>query len=495
MERLSAHIAIAEHFAATDAQDNDNTLWTLWRGEDGETGAALLADITASAAQITHDRDSDYPEIFNQLIAGAVVRRTAPAHPRIAILGPLEARLQSADVVILGGLNEGVWPRDAAIDPFLSRPMRKNIGLPSPERRIGLSAHDFAQLSVSGEVMLTRAIRMGSAPAKPSRWIVRLENILKSVEWLGDIDATNHFAQLTDRLDAPGIINTAPAPMPRPPAPARPRALSVTRIEKLLRDPYAIYAGKILRLEKLRPPGADFGPAERGQLLHKVFEDYTKRSAAAGNGDGLEALHAIFARHADGFGYTPAHAAFWRARITDALQWFVVWDHERRTEGAPALIEASGALTINAEGGPFKITARADRIDRLKDGALFIIDYKTGPPPTLKQTQKFSPQLPLTGLIAREGGFSELGPAAIGGFDYVRVLGRGGSGKDNAGAMGGEAEDFINEAEAGLRQLIAHFDDPASGYPSQPRPEYVDQYGDYDHLARRRERESTGGEE
>lgn len=490
-DRLKAHIAIAEVFAASDAENGEER---LWRGDDGAAGAVLVADILDIADHIDAPQLADYPDIFDQLIAGVVVRRASDVHPRIAILGPLEARLQSADVVVLGGLNEGVWPRDAAIDPFLSRPMRQMIGLPSPERRIGLSAHDFTQLAARGEVMLTRAMRVSGAPSKPSRWIVRLKNILKSLDLHETIDAARQYAGLYERLDTPSSVTPHPAPNPTPPVEARPRQLSVTRIEKLMRDPFAIYASKILHLQKLDPPGKQLGPAEFGQLFHKVFEKYAKQQTDKAEAP-LARLKTLFSERAKDYGWRAEHEAFWWTRIDEALKWFAEWDATRRKEGAPILLEESGALTIDTPGGAFTLTALADRIDRQNDGAFAIVDYKTGAPPTLKQTKTFSPQLPLTGLILREGGFEDVDQTSIAVMEYVRVLNRGASAKNTIAVAGKDAEALVDEVEQGLRALIAHFDDPDTTYPSQPRAEYLDQYGDFDHLARRREREATGADE
>jgi len=487
--RLQAHLTIAETLCATADQDGGARLWS---GEDGAAGADALGEIGPVAALISNDDAADYPDIFLQLIAKTTVRRRAPAHPRILILGPLEARLQNADMIILGGLNEGVWPRDAAIDPFLSRQMRKELGLPSPEQRIGLSAHDFAQLATADQVMLTRTTRSGGSPTKPSRWLVRLKNILTNTEALKTIDVTNTYAALSKRLDAPdGFVRIAP-PNPRPPVSARPDKLFVTRIERLLRDPYGLYASHILRLPKLDALNQPFGPAQLGALMHRVFFDHAGNPPQASLHDNVEALKSLIDKHANEYGLTSDHAIFWRGAIDNALGWFAQWDTLRRQDGAPLVLEGKGEWTFHINSAPFTIQARADRIDLLTSGGAYIIDYKSGQPPTLKQQKKFSPQLPLTGLITMQGGFDKLGAQAVAGFDYVRVLRRTGTSKDQSGAHGEEAAALVTQASEGLKALIAHFNDPTTTYPSQPRAEYADQYGDYDHLARRRERDVQG---
>lgn len=472
---LLAHLAAAEALAASADEPGGQR---LWRGEDGEAGAALLAELRESAEVLDEIAADDYAAAFSQILAGASVRRRAPAHPRLSILGPLEARLQSADVVILGGLNEGVWPGEAESDPFLSRPMRRALGLPSPERRIGLSAHDFAQLAAAPEVALARAARAGGAPAKPSRWIVRLKNILAGAGALDAVDRSARYAAWARALDDAGPARPVSPPAPRPPLAARPRALSVTRIETWLRDPYAIYARCVLGLRKLDPLGEAFGVRHLGLLLHKTFEDHAR-------GRDSRSISDIFAAHAPAYGYGPVEAALWGPLVADSLDWFARFHAERLAEGAPAALEADGETTIASVGGPFVLRARADRIDLLKSGDAFLYDYKSSLP-TTRQMRLFRMQLPLTALIVEAGGFPELGARTVAGFLYLKTVDRKGAG-ETRGAQGADAADIVRAAEEGLRRWIAAYDDPNTPYLSQPRPEFVDDYGDYDHLARRRE--------
>lgn len=490
-ERFETHLAVSEQLAENEDIDKGR----LWRGEDGETGAELLAQLHEGLDHITHDRASDYPAIFSRLISTASVRRRNDAHPRLSILGPLEARLQTADAIILGGLNEGVWPRDAAIDPFLSRPMRATLGLPSPERRIGLAAHDFMQLASAPRLMMTRSARAGGKPAKPSRWIIRLKNILKGADALSQIECNDYYESLTRRLDAPQRITPARPPQPTPPLEARPSDFYVTRIEKLMRDPYAIYARAILRLKKLDALSEPFGPRHAGELFHKALQDYAEGAAPKTHAEGVTALNMLVETHAEEYGLTADHRAFWGSRIDVSLDWLITWDTERRAIGAPAIVEENGAWSFSIDGRDYTLSARADRIDRLHDGAAYIIDYKTGAPPSLKQQATFSPQLPLTALIVANGGFETLGAAPISGFEYLRIIGRGKSSNDTVGASAGGASTLIEDAQKGLIELLTHFSNPSTTYSSQPRPQYQDGYGDYDHLARRRERNAQGGEE
>lgn len=481
---LDAHLAAAEMLAAAEAEDGATR---LWRGEDGEAGAMLLADLRAAAATLGVVGPRDYPRAFAQLLAGSSVRRRAPAHPRLAILGPLEARLQSADLVILGGLNEGVWPDEAGADPFLSRAMRAQLGLPSPERRIGLSAHDFAQGAAAPNVALTRAKRAGGAPARPSRWIVRLKNILAGAGALKAVDRSPMLAAWAGALDDAGPPRRVSPPRPAPPLEARPRRLFVTRVETWLRDPYAIYARYVLGLKKLDPLAEPFDARHLGMLLHKVFE------RAARDGAGRARLSALLAEEAPAYGLGDIERAFWGPAIERALDWFAAFHAERLAQGAPIVLEAQGEAAFAARAGAFTLAARADRIDRLNDGAAMVFDYKSGKIPSAAEMEKFRVQAPLTALVVARGGFEALGPARIAGFYYLKTLNRKGKG-DETGADGDTARDMLQRVEEGLMQWIDAFDDPATPYLSQPRPQFVDEYCDYDHLARRREWSLGDGE-
>ncbi|MEL7490397.1 MAG: double-strand break repair protein AddB [Pseudomonadota bacterium] len=482
---FSAHIACAEALAA---RPNEPGTAALWAGEDGETGAALMADLKPAVNAVAAP-GAQYPEIFAQLISAATVRRRTPAHPRLSILGPLEARLQSADLVILGGLNEGVWPSEAAVDPFLSRPMRKDIGLPSPERRIGLAAHDFAQLASSRRVALTRAARAGGKPTKPSRWLLRLRNILTGGDAIKHTDQTAKYAHLAFLLNKPADVRPAAAPNFAPPVEARPKSLFVTRIGALLRDPYGVYANQILKLRKLDALGEDFDARHLGSLFHKVFEEFAKQYPSFSPDNAESILTTLFDETAPQFGYTRKEDAFWRAHVTDTLRWFEAFHASSLEAGPTVFVETEGAWTHEIAGAPFTLKARADRIDLQPDGFVDIYDYKSKSIPSLKQIKSdFSPQLPLTALIAREGGFDGINARGVKSFQYLRFLLRKDKDKENTlSAEDAEAEKAVNDARDGFEKIIAHYADPDTAYLSQPRAEFVDVYGDYDQLARRRE--------
>ena len=489
--RIAAHIAAGEHLADTPTEAG---AMRLWRGEDGETGAFLLAELRQSARSIEPAR-AEYASVFTQLIAGATVRRRAGAHPRLSILGPLEARLLSADRIILGGLNEGVWPGDAPIDPFLSRPMRAELGLPSPERRIGLAAHDFAQLAAQPEVFLTRAAKSGGAPAKPSRWLLRLKNILSGGDALESVDQSARLAAHARALDEAGSPRPVAPPNFAPPREARLSSLYVTRVGRLLRDPYGVYASQILKLRKREALAEPFSMRHMGNLLHAVFEQFAIQHPRIHPENAEQDLHARILRLAPAFGLDAGDLAFWRRSISQGLTWFAQFHRARLELGEPCVIEGEGAWTFEVDGAEFTLKARADRIDRDRDGRVRIFDYKSKKLPSLNQiSADFNPQLPLTGLIAQHGGFKQIeNGALIDEFAYLRVFDRPESGGD-VGAEGDDARGSIEQAALRLRELLTIFNDPQTPFLSQPRPEFTDDWGEHDQLARRREWSAQGGD-
>jgi ATP-dependent helicase/nuclease subunit B len=204
--------------------------------------------------------------------------RPSAGDPRIHIWGTLEARLQSVDLLILGGLDEGIWPAEARSDAWLSRRMRRDIGLSPPERRIGLAAHDFAQALAQPRVIITRADKRGGAPTVPSRWLQRLATLIGPARMKRLVNDGRHFVRLARQLDQVPQADVKPAtrPQPKPPVAARPRELSITSIELLIRDPYAVYARRILQLEPLDPIGQRADLRMRGNLIHDALSEFTK---------------------------------------------------------------------------------------------------------------------------------------------------------------------------------------------------------------------------
>jgi ATP-dependent helicase/nuclease subunit B len=479
-EMLAAHIRAAEALAATDTAGGAERLWAL---DAGEALANFVAELAEASKDFEPIAGADYPVLFEALIAGRVVRPRWGRHPRLQILGPLEARLQQADLIVLGGLNEGIWPPQAPTDPWLSRPMRREFGLRAPEAVIGLAAHDFAMAFMAPEVVLTRAARVEGAPTVPSRWLLRLDTVLRAAALPELVGERGDFAAYPALLDRPAAIRPVEPPAPTPPRAVRPRKLSVTEIETWMRDPYAIYARRILRLEPLEPLDADPGVAERGQFIHAALDAFIRTYPQALPARPVDALLAL-GRAAFGEALArPGIWAFWWPRFERIAGWFVALEAERRPLLRGSWTEAKGRLVLD---GDFTLTAKADRIDLIGEGGLALIDYKTGTVPKSGEVLLgFSPQLPLEAAIAAAGGFEGVPALAVTELGFWRL-----SGGDPAGeeiALGtGEASpaDLANAARQGLERLIAVFDDPNTPYRARPRPEQAPRWSGYAHLAR-----------
>ena len=481
---VSAHLRAAERIAATAGADGGARLWS---GAEGAAAADALAEIAEAADALAVKRADRYPDLFMQLIAGAALRRHSSAHPRLSILGPLEARLQSADVVILAGLNEGVWPGDPGGDPFLSRAMRVDIGLPSPERRIGLAAHDFAQLAAKPSVYLTRSKRAGGGPSTASRWLIRLKNILQGAGALAAVDASDTYEAWRNAIDANAAAPPAGPPRPTPPLDRRPDTLAVTSVETLMRDPYAIWAKNILRLRPLDDLGGASPSAALGTLLHEIFHTHAAANPTRPAADPIADLWAAFAARAGDYGFAPGDVALWRSSLQHTFEWFATFHADRLVVGAPVVLEGEGETPLEDVSRPFTIKARADRIDRLHDGTIALFDYKSRRLPSKKMDAAFSPQLALSALIASRGGFGPEATGPIAGFAYLRAVARERAKDLSSQTLGEDAAAAVVTAAKRTAALIEVYNDPQTPYLSQPRPQFVDAFGDFDQLARRKE--------
>jgi len=463
----------------------------LWRGDEGEAAAQLMEALALGSEHLPPIEPSSFPALWRQFAEERAIRPTYGRHPRLAILGPLEARLQHFDLVVLGGLNEGTWPRSASADPWLSRPMRKTLGLESPERAIGLAAHDFATLAAASRVRLTRALKVEGTPTVASRWLQRLQQLTKGLGLQSRLATKEPYAAYAFLFATPGQA-AAPAsrPEPRPPVARRPRQLSITQIESWLRDPYAIYARHILRLKPLDPLDAEIGPMDRGSVMHDVLHQFMKEVGEAFPEDAEARLIAradeAFARHA-----IPRSAlALWRPRFARAAVWFVADEKRRRSRIARSFLEIEGRIEIDAPAGPFVLKGRADRIDAFHSSGAAIIDYKTGLPPSDSQVGVFALQLPLEAAMLERGGFAEIGPLEASQLVYIRFA--GGPVAGDYHVVKGDTREIVAQTFAGLAGWIAAFDREDTPYLARVAPFRAGLSGDYDHLARVREWSLSG---
>ena len=467
-------------------------------GTDGRQLQRTFETIAESETSQTLELNpADYPDVFHLLSSGRAERRAEIGSPRVRIFGLLEARLQSVDRIVLGGLNEGTWPPDTRNDPWLSRPMRLALGLNLPELRVGLSAHDFAEGLGAPEVVLSRAAKQAGEPTVRSRFVQRLAAVAGEKRWKEALGRGRIYANYARALDHPAKVSPVPRPQPVPPPGARPSQLSVTDIENWLRDPYTIYAKHVLRLFPLdaidTPPGA----ADRGTFIHEAIGEFTKEHADALPPDVERALTELGKKHFEPLKDFEEARAFWWKRFLRIAGWLEGWERERRGGATKIFAEVSGKHAIPLGKTEFLLTARADRIERRTDGSYALLDYKTGQPPTDSQVRSgLAPQLTLEAAILRNGGFPEIPAAAsVSEIAYVRLKGGDPPGEPRSIKIeGGTPDSHADLALQKLAGIAQRFLVEGEPYRSLVHPMWKTHYGDYDHLARVKEWAASGGE-
>jgi ATP-dependent helicase/nuclease subunit B len=495
------------HCAVLEAlgRDGDGAV-AAFAGHDGHAVKTLFDDVaTSTASGELAVAPRDYADLFRAVLADRVVRRGETPGTRVRIFGPLEARLQGVDRVVLGGLVEGVWPPEARSDPWLSRPMRYTLGLDLPERRIGLSAHDFAQALGAREVILSRAAKLAGTPTVASRFMQRLAALAGERRWHEVRERGARYIALARELDAPETAVPIAQPAPRPPRAARPTRLTVTEVEDWLRDPYTIYAKHVLRLAPLEAVDTPPGAADRGTVMHAAIGEFTQNFADALPADARAELLRLGRKFFAPLDDYPEARAFWWPRFERIAAWFADWEAERRRNVAALHAETGGRIDIplgppGASGGSdartFQLAARADRIERLADGRYAILDYKTGMARTERQVRiGLAPQLTLEAAILRRGGFPDV-PKDVCVAELVYVTLRGGVPAGEICAIEfkeGTPDSQADLALARLVELAQRFEDETTPYRSLVHPMWKTRYGDYDHLARVREWSLTGG--
>ncbi len=477
---LRAHLAFAENLA----RDERGQAHALWSREAGEAAAALLSELLAFGPEPWPIVPAAYPALLARLMASRMVRPRAPKHPRLSIWGELEARLQHTDVLLLGGLNEGSWPRTVDPGPWLNRTMRAQLGLPPVERRLGLAAHDFCQAAGAPEVVLSRADKDADGnPTVPSRWLVRLQTLLaaQDPDTAPAADPARAWSETLDSIQ--GVARPVPPPAPKPPLAARPRRLSVSDIGTWMQDAYALYARKILRLEPLDALDADPGALDRGIIIHRALERFVAAWPDDLPDDALRRLLDVGVRQFAELAHQPQVYALWWPRFVQVAGWVIEQERIRRPELAALRAEISGELTLERPGGPFVLRARADRIEHHPDGSVTMVDYKTGQLPGRADVAAgLQPQLPLEALMVEQGAFADLPPTPVASLLFWQLKGDEEGGVQRA-ACGDAPEHLAAAALAGLQHLIDHFDRADTAYPPRPKPRAAPKR-DFDHLSR-----------
>ena len=484
-----------------------------WAGEDGAALARTLRDFADICDSLEPAPAEVWAELFKSHAATLTVQDAGGDHPRLSIWGPLEARLQSADRLILAGLNEGVWPQQPPADAFLPRAFRRKLGIADPDERIGLSAHDFAQMAAAPDVTLLCSRRREDAPAVASRWIWRLQTLARGA--LGENGAARALDPADGRdprtwlkaLRQPEKLpkDYRSEPRPTPAVEARPTALSVTRIEDLIRDPYKIYAQQVLGLYPLDALDLPVDARPRGTAIHAALEKFEEPGIEK-TPEALVAMIEQELREAGELEEVILGAVSVRRKVARD---YIAWRETRAHLIARVFTEIRGEHALDIPALPerkFTLSANADRVERLHDGTIAILDFKTGAPPGEKEVRAgFNPQLPLSALIATGDGFdhkatgSKIRAESVSALTYVRFA----STFDvrNIGDAAGRdhpekpVAEIIEETRLGVIKLIERFADPAHPYVSMPRPKWAKYGSDYARLARRDEWISEGSDD
>jgi ATP-dependent helicase/nuclease subunit B len=473
--------------------------------DDFETLEALFEEASRLPSVNIKGRLEDYPAFFNALACEKMVySSTGRTHRRLKILGPLEARLLYVDRVILGGLDEGIWPPQCKTDSFLSRPMRSRVGLTAPERRIGQSAHDFVQALGIRDVVITRAVKRGGKPLVPSRFLQRLKAFSGDELWGEAIERGARFLAYAVMLDQPNVENNTSSRRPCPVVPSRliPDHMSISDVSTLVRDPYEFYARRILKLEPLQPLGEEPGAAERGTLFHDALGAFTQQNPTIlPNRPGenlLESGRAIFSDIHQAF---PEIHALWWPRFENLVPAFIAWEKKRRPGLKQVHAEVSGRLVLPLKhGGTLTLRARADRIEEGHEG-WSIIDFKTGQPPSVPDVANgLYPQLTLEAFMLQQGAFSGL-PAIqdVPALAYVKISGSHEPLVHKAVEVTrdttGTVADWISEHPMRLVAMMDAYHAGERGFLSQKPQKSGKTYRAYDHLARLREWSLAGDDE
>lgn len=474
---LALHIKTAELLATTTAKSGEQVLWC---GDDGEAAAQFVADLYDQAEVLGEIAPQQYAGLLDALMMAVNVRAKFGAHPRLKILGPIEARLNRFDVTIIGEANEGIWPKQTTADPWMSRPMKKDFGLPLPERAIGVMAFDFSQLLAGDEVYVTRAERVQGTPMVKSRWWLRLETVLKALNVEPENVENLIYRLWAKQLDRPQKFVRINQPAPKPPLAARPQKLSASAIELWMRDPYAVFVRYILRIKPLEEVDQELDVADYGTIVHKVLQKFNDRYSGALPEKAREDLLMLGEEYFAENKVAAEMRAFWWPNFVKGIDWVLEQEKIYRPQIAKVHSEIRGEIQIETPRG-FVVTAIADRVDETIDGKVNVIDYKTGKARSEKTVRGgYAPQLPIEGLIAAKGGFEGLSAKEVDQLIYWQL------GKQSI-EIGTRMPELLADTYERLQKLINLFEFETTPYISRPNPKQVPEYSDYEHLARVKE--------
>ena len=479
-EMLEAHIRFAEKLACNDKETGDQR---IWRGDDGVQAARFLKRLRATADLAPAVTGPEYTDVLHGLMRDVKVHITKTTHPELRIMTPAQARMVKSDIVILGGINDKIWPPPPRENPWLSPAMVRALGLPAPERVVGRAAHDFVQLASTPNVLMVRALRAGGAQTVMSPFLARMMLTLRNAGLDKKIEKKTRLLDIHIAMHTPSKVIPIEAPHVTPPVDKRPKKLPVTGVETLMRDPYSIYVKYVLKIRQKAPLDSSPSVADRGTFTHEALDLFMKKYPDDLPDNALQELLKIGKQTFKSRIDNPTVRAFWWPRFEQIAKWFVGFEVERRAMSKNLGTEVQGKLEFDTGDSVFTLTAVADRIDRDADDTLTLIDYKTGGVPEQKAVKLgFSPQLTLEALISFTGGFSGIDAADVGKLQYWKLSGnhKAADIKD----VKADIKTLVSEARTGIEALVKAFNDPATPYLVTPRPEWAPRYNNNRHLSR-----------
>ena len=477
-DTLKEHIKLAEKIATSNSLDGS---CLLWKGEEGRHIAKFLTNILSSSSVLGKISGNDYLSFFSELLSTDSLRSSYGSHPRLKILGPIEARLNNFDYVILGEMNEGIWPKADKADMWMSRPMKQYFGLSLPEKNVGILAADLCSFLGCKNVIITRADRIDGTPTKKSRWLLRLETVVNALDFDINLLQKRDLLCFVDNMDKPSKISAIKPPAPCPPVEARPRKLSASAVDLLISDPYSVFAKYILKLYPFNDLDTPLDQRDYGTLIHAIIEEFNNIYPSNLPENALDKLLELGKKYFDKMKVESELRTFWFPKFEKTAKWIIEQEKDYRFLVKKVNNEVTGQVCINAPNGPITFTAKADRIDELKNNSINILDYKTGKIPSKKQVfAGHALQLVLEGIIARKGTFENISSKELEELLYWQL----GSKSLN---INPNEDDIINKTEEYLQRLVSAFDFVTTPYLSRPTPKYIPKNKDYEHLARIKE--------
>jgi ATP-dependent helicase/nuclease subunit B len=256
----------------------------------------------------------------------------------------------------------------------------------------------------------------------------------------------------------------------------RPERIPVTAVDRLKADPFAYYAERILKLRALDPPDDDHTARWKGTAVHKVFQHWLEHDDCD-----PDKLRPRAERLLEDATIHPMLRALWAPRLLEAIDWIAGLERSNQADGRlPLKAEVTGETALAG----ITVYGVADRIDRLANGALAIVDYKTGQPPTHKAVNEgFALQLGLLGLIGRAGGFADVS-GDLEAFEYWSLSRHKGSfGKLMCPDKDMQPGEFLDHAYRNFAEVAGRWLTGTEPFKAKLNPAYAP-YGDYDQLMR-----------